>query len=72
MTNKNKKKIDPAISQVFRDMQKKSWASRKKKLLEKPKAENCGHISQEYKGEYGICDKCGRKIKIAKVASISK
>ena len=39
MTNK-KKKIDPAISEHFRGMQKKSWAKRKANILKRAKAEH--------------------------------
>jgi hypothetical protein len=34
---KPKKKVAPAVSEHFRKMQKKSWAARKKKLLEQSK-----------------------------------
>ena len=39
MTNK-KKKIDPAISEHFRGMQKKSWAKRKANILKRAKVDN--------------------------------
>jgi len=36
----SKKKVNPAISEHFRKMQKKSWEVRRKKILEKSKVEN--------------------------------
>jgi len=34
-----RKKVDPAVSEHFRKLQKKSWAVRLKKILDKKKVE---------------------------------